>query len=103
MYGDVMFLPFSLCSVCFVASNLKFGNGMIYPYLHICDGFEWQEEHIEFGVLTILTIIAFDFCCYNATTKLQPGKFIEGTNMSARTARKKNFLFPQDALPRGNL
>lgn len=57
-------------------------------------------KHIELGVLTIL---AFDFCCYNATTKLQPGKFNEGTNMSARTAGKKNFLFPQDALPRGNL
>lgn len=57
-------------------------------------------KHIELGVLTIL---AFDFCCYNATTKLQPGKFNEGTNMSARTAGKKNFLFPQGALPRGNL
>lgn len=61
---------------------------------------ELQEEHIEFGVLTILS---FYFFVTNTTTKLQPGKFNEGTNMSAKTAWKKNFLFPQDALPRGNL
>lgn len=48
-----------------VALNLKFGNGMLYPYLHIFDGFFVAGKHIEFGVQKSFLLLLF---CYNAAT-----------------------------------